>query len=83
MNVTSEFHGLRRVLEALKITSAEWNATHEAAQGRGSKVIYLSDVRKRAGHSDEPLDPPPGAAAARPYKLTFVQAVGPPEACAA
>lgn len=91
MHVTNEFQtqpGLRRVLEALKITTAEWNGTnalpsHVFAESGGSKIVYLSDLRKGADHGDEPSDPPPGAAAARPYRLTFVQAVGAPEASAA
>ena len=91
MHVTNEFQtqpGLRRVLEALKVTTAEWNPTnampsHAFAEPGGNKIVYLSDLRKVAEHGDEPSDPPPGAAAARPYKLTFVQAVGPPAACAA
>jgi hypothetical protein len=91
MHARNELHtppGLGRVLEALKITTAEWKATnvmpsHASAERGASKIVYLSDLRKRADHGDEPSDPPPGAAAARPYRLTFVQAVGAPEACAA
>ena len=91
MHVTSEFHtrpGVPRVLDALKITRAEWNATnalpsHVFAESGGSKIVYLPDLRTRGDNGDEPSDPPPGAAAARPYKLKFLQAVGAPEACAA
>ncbi len=93
MRVTCEFHprpGLRRVLEAFKITMDEWKATndlvmpsHTSAERGGGKVVYLSDLRKRMDHGDEPSDPRPGAAAARPYELTFVQAVAAPAAYAA
>ena len=90
MHVTSEFHtrpGVPRVLDALKITRAEWNATnvmqHASAERGRSKIVYLPDLRTRGDNGDEPSDPPPGAAAARPYKLKFLQAVGAPEACAA
>jgi hypothetical protein len=81
--------GLRRVLEAFKITTDEWKVTNDlvtpshAPAGRGSgKIVYLSDLRKRMDHGNEP-DPRPGAAAARPYELSFVQAVAAREACAA
>jgi hypothetical protein len=93
MRVTCDFHpepGLRRILEAFKITADEWKATNDlvmpshASAGRGGgKIIYLSDLQKRGHHGDEPSDPRPGAAAARPYELTFVQAVAAPEAYAA
>lgn len=93
MPVTSEFHtqpGFRRVLDALKITTAEWKATndlvmpsHGSAESEGGNIVFLSDLRKRMDHSDEPTDPPPATAAARPYELTFVQAIAAPEACAA
>lgn len=92
MQVTSEFRtqpGLRRVLEALKITTAEWKTKDlamppRAPTERGSgKIVYLSELRKRMDHGDEPTDPPPTTAAARPYKRTFVQAVAAPEVCAA
>jgi hypothetical protein len=49
----------------------------------GGKIVYLSELRKRMDHGDEPTHPPPAAAAARPYERTFVQAVAAPEACAA
>jgi len=42
---------------------------------RPDNVVYLADVRKRFHHSDEPSDPPPGAAAARSCELTFLPAV--------
>jgi len=93
MRATCDFHlepGLRRVLEAVKITTDEWKATmdwvtplHASVEHGGGKIVYLSDLRKRMDHSDKPSDPRPGAAAARPYELTFVRAVGAPEACAA
>jgi hypothetical protein len=93
MRATCEFHlqpGLRRVLEAFKITTDEWKATndlvmpsHASAERGGGKIVYLSDLRKRMDHGDEPSDPRPGAAAARPYELSFVQAVAAPEASAA
>ena len=40
-----------------------------------SNVIYLADVRKRFGSGDERPDPRPGAAAARPCELSFLQAI--------
>jgi hypothetical protein len=93
MHVTSEFQtqpGLRRVLEALKITTAEWKATkdpvmpsHASAEPDGCNIVFLSDLRKRRDHGDDPTDPPPATAAARPYELTLVQAVAAPVACAA
>jgi hypothetical protein len=93
MRATCKFHlqpGLRRVLEAIKITTDEWNTTndlmmplHPSAERGGGKIVYLSDLRKRRDHGNEPSDPRPGAAAARPYELSFVQAVAAPEACAA
>ena len=93
MLATCESHpqpGLRRVLEAFKITTDEWKVTndlamssHPSAERGGGKIVYLSDLRKRMDHGDEPSDPRPGAAAARPCELTFVQAVAAPEACAA
>ncbi len=93
MRATCEFHlqpGLRRVLEAFKITTDEWKATndllmpsHASAERGDGKIVYLSELRTRIDHGDEPSDPRPGAAAARPYELSFVQAVAAPEACAA
>jgi hypothetical protein len=93
MHVTSEFQtqpGLRRVLEALKITTAEWKTTkhlatpsHPSAEPDGRNIVFLSDRRRRMHHGDDPTDPPPATAAARPCQLTFVQAVAAPEACAA
>jgi hypothetical protein len=69
MRATSEFHlqpGLRRVLEAFKITTDEWKATndlvmpsHASAERGGGKIVYLSDLRKRMDHGDEPSDPGP------------------------
>jgi hypothetical protein len=56
--------------------------SHASAERGGGKIVYL-DPRKRMDHGDEPSDPRPGAAAARPCELTFVQAVAAPEACAA
>jgi hypothetical protein len=93
MHATCEFHprpGLRRALEAFKITTDEWKATNDlmmppplSAERGGCEIVYLSDLRKRMEHGDGPSDPRPGAAAARPYELTFLQAVAAPEACAA
>jgi hypothetical protein len=93
MRATCDFYlqpGLRRVLEAFKITTDEWKATrdlvtpsHASAQHGGGKIVYLSDVRQRMDQGDEPSDPRPGAAAARPCEFNFVQAVAAPEACAA
>jgi hypothetical protein len=56
---------------------------HACLEQGGGKIVYLSDLRKRMDHSDEPSDPRPGAAAARPHVLSFVQAVAAPEAFAA
>lgn len=77
MHVTREFHpqaGLRRVLEAFKITTDEWNETndlampsHATVEHAGGKIVYLSDLRKRMDRGDGPSDPRPGAVAARPY----------------
>jgi hypothetical protein len=92
MQVTSEFRtqpGLRRVLEALKITTDELKTkdlvmpSHASTERGGGKIVYLSEVRKRMDHGDQPTDPPPATAAARPYERTFVQAVAAPEVCAA
>jgi hypothetical protein len=93
MRATCDFHpqpGLRRLLEAFKIATDEWKATKglvtpsvASAERGGGKIVYLSDIRKRMDHGDEPSDPRPGAAAARPYELSFVQAVAAPEAYAA
>lgn len=84
MHVTSEFHGLRRAFEALKITRAEWKANGLAfAEPEGGNILFLSNLRKRIDHGDEPTDPPPATAAARPYEHTFVQAVAASEAGAA
>lgn len=93
MRATCDFHlqpGLRRVLEAFKITTDEWKATkdlvtpsHAPAEHGGGKIVDLSDFRRRLDHGDEPSDPRPGAAAARPHVLSFVQAVAAPQAYAA
>ena len=92
MRATCKFHlrpGLRRVLGAFKITTDEWKAPidlvmplHPSAERGGGEIVYLSDLRKRVDQGDEPSDPRPGAAAARPYELSFVQAVATAEACA-
>ncbi len=47
-----------------------------SAERKPGNVVYLADVRVRLDHSDEPSDPPPGAAAARPCELSFLDAVG-------
>ena len=93
MRATCEFHpepGLRRILEAFKITTDEWKTTNDlvmpspaSAECGGCKIVYLSDLRKRMDRRDGPSDPRPGAAAARTYEVTFVQAVAGPEAYAA
>jgi hypothetical protein len=88
--------GLRRVLDALKTAAgelrgaSEWSAFAASLQDRhpdaperadaNSNIIYLSDARRRLHHNDGPSDPRPGAAAARPFKPSFLQAVGIPDA---
>jgi hypothetical protein len=57
--------------------------SHASAEVGGSKIVYLSELRKRIDDGDEPSDTPPGAAATRPYEFNFVQAVAAPEAYAA
>jgi len=65
MHATCEFHpqpGLRRVLEAFKITTDEWKVTNDlamssrpSAERGGGKIVYLSDLRKRMDHGDEQI----------------------------
>jgi hypothetical protein len=81
--------GLRRVLDAVKMTTAEMKATkdlvlsHTSEGHIGGNVVYLADVRNRANHNDDPSGPPPGAAAARSYELNFLRAVARDRHCAA
>jgi hypothetical protein len=56
------------------------DATPERADTNGGNIIYLSDARRRLHHNDGPSDPRPGAAAARPFKPSFLQAVAIPDA---
>ena len=90
MHRSSEFHqqpGVRRVLDAVKIAAVEMKATPDlvssAADRIADNVVYLADVRRRVGHNDDPSGPPPGAAAARSYKLSFLRAAATDRHCAA
>jgi hypothetical protein len=46
------------------------------ADNRSGNVIYLADFRKRIGSVNEPTDPRPGSAAARPVELSFLSVIG-------
>lgn len=73
--------GLRRVLEAVQKTASEIEQTSGAPtdwRDTCGNIIYLADFRNRARSLNEPTDPRPGAAAARPVELSFLSAIARP-----
>jgi hypothetical protein len=79
--------GLRRVLDAVRITAAEMKVTPDLelsiADCTADNVVYLADVRNRDCHNDDPSRPTPGAAGARCYEPNFLRATATDRHCAA
>ena len=73
--------GLRRVLDAVQKTASEIEQTSGAPtdwRDACGNIIYLANFRNRARSLNEPTDPRPGAAAARPVELSFLSAIARP-----
>jgi hypothetical protein len=90
MHRSSDFRtqpGLRKVLDAVRITAAETEVTPDLepsiADRTADNIVYLADVRNRDCHNDDPSGPTPGAAGARCYEPNFLQAAATDRHCAA
>ena len=79
--------GLRRVLDAVRITAAEMEVTPDLepsiADRTADNVLYLADVRNHDCHHDDPSGPTPGAAGARCFEPNFLRATATDRHCAA
>ena len=82
--------GLRRVLDAVRITAAEMEVAPDLEQSiadpTADNVVYLADVRNRDCHHDDPSGPSgptAGAAGARCYEPNFLRVAATDRHCAA